>query len=134
MVRTTGLNHVGIIVPDADASARWYVEKSGFTHSGTYFADGTKAVFVLSRSAGVMLELIQRPASHPDAAKARECAYIDHVAYDVEDPAEALRECRASGMDVIEGVADVPTFWTNGLRYVLVRSAGGEKVEYCKVL
>ncbi len=134
MVHTIGVNHIGILVADAEASARWYIEKSGFEHRATSFADGTKAVFVFSQSAGLMLELIQRPDNHPDAAKAKLCAYIDHVAYDVEDPAETLRECREAGMDIIEGVVDIPTFWDNGFQYVLVRGIGGEKVEYCKVL
>lgn len=67
-------------------------------------------------SKGVMLELIERPEGHPDAARARECAYVDHLAYEVEDPAEALRECRALDMDVIEGVVDIPTFWPNGFQ------------------
>lgn len=134
MVTTKSLQHVGVIVPDAEASARWYVEKSGFEHKATYFADGSKAMFVFSPTTGVMLELIERPKDHPDAARARECAYVDHLAYEVEDPFEALRECKASNMDVMEGVVDIPTFWPNGFQYVLVRSAGGEKVEYCKAL
>lgn len=134
MVKTRSLQHVGVIVPDAEASARWYIEKSGFEYRATFFADGSKAVFVHAPSTGVMLELIQRPEGHPDAVRARECAYVDHLAYEVEDPAEALGECKALGMDVIEGVVENPTFWKSGFQYVLVRAAGGEKVEYCKVL
>lgn len=43
-------------------------------------------------------------------------------------------EAKNCGMDIIEGIGPVPEFWENGFAYFLTRSAGGHKVEYCKVL
>lgn len=134
MVQCNGLNHIGIIVPDVEAAAAWYVEKGGFAQKGDFIADGSRAVFVQNSQAGVMLELIQRPEGHEQALQAAQGAFVDHVAYQVEDINRTLEEAKACGMDIIEGVCQVPTFWENGFAYVLVRAAGGEKVEYGKTL
>lgn len=135
MVTIKALQHIGIIVPDVKASAAWYIEKSGFVQEGDFWADGSHAIFVRNPASNVLFELIQRPDGSEEAKEAQEKGgHIDHVAYEVEDLERELANAKACGMELIEGICDVPTFWENGFQYFLVRSAGREKIEYCRVL
>ena len=52
----------------------------------------------------------------------------------MEDLEKEFEEAKACGMEIIEGIEQVPEFWENGFAYFLVYSPGGEKVEYCRVL
>lgn len=135
MVKVKGLQHIGILVPDVEASAKWYIEKSGFVKVAEFMASGSRVIFVRSPESGVLCELIQRPAGSPEAEEIlKNGGRVDHIAYEVEDVAEALEKAKACGMDIIEGVVPVPEFWDRGFEYLLVHSEGGEKVEYCRVL
>lgn len=135
MVKSTGLQHIGILVPDAEAAAKWYIEKSNFEKKGELTVQGSRVIFVYSRDTKVMCELIQRPAGSREAAEVeKNGARIDHIAYEVEDIEKEFAHAKDGGMDIIEGIVEVPEFWDNGFRYFLVYGAGGEKVEYCRVL
>lgn len=135
MVKIKALQHIGIIVPDVQESAKWYIEKSGFVKEGDFWADGSHAIFVRNPASGVLFELIQRPDGSDEAVEAQEKGgHIDHIAYEVEDLPLEFAHAKEEGMEVIEGICDVPTFWDNGFQYFLVRSAGREKIEYCWVL
>ena len=135
MVKIKALQHIGIIVPDVNASAAWYIEKSGFEKVGDFWADGSHAIFVKNAASGVMFELIQRPPGSEEAIEAEtKGGHIDHVAYEVEDLEKEFAHAKEVGMEIIEGLVDVPEFWENGFRYFLVYSEGREKIEYCRVL
>ena len=134
MVQVKGLQHIGILVPDVEKAVEWSVEKSGFMKKAEFMASGSRVIFVWSETAQVMCELIQRPAGSQEAKEIEENGgRIDHIAYEVENVEKELQEARRCGMDIIEGVVQVPEFWDNGFEYFLVHSAGGEKVEYCRV-
>lgn len=135
MVHIKGLQHIGILVPDVEAAARWYIEKSGFHKKAEFMASGSRVIFVYSPESGVLCELIQRPEGSSEAREIEEKGgRIDHIAYEVEDLEQEFEEARACGMEIIEGIEQVPEFWENGFAYFLVYSSGGEKVEYCRVL
>ncbi len=135
MVTLRRLQHIGILVPDVEAASRWYIEKSGFRKKAEFVADGSRAIFVCSEDSGVMCELIQRPKGSKDALEIEQNGgRIDHIAYEVEDLEQEFAAAKAAGMEIIEGIEYVPEFWEKGFAYFLTRAAGGEKVEYCKVL
>ena len=134
MIKTEGLQHVGIIIPDLNAAAEWYVSTQGYEVISEREADGSRIKF-LKNASGIMLELIERPDGSGEKEKAKiDGGWIDHLAFAVKDTQEAYDEAERLGMDIIEGPVLVPNFWDNGLSYVLVRSPGGEKIEFCKVL
>ena len=121
MVKSKGLQHIGILVPDAEAAAKWYIEKSDFEKKGEFTAQGSRVIFVYSRDTKVMCELIQRPAGSEEAADVeKHGGRIDHIAYEAEDLEK----------EFAHGIVEVPEFWENGFQYFLVYGAGGEKVEY----
>ena len=135
MVKIKGLQHIGILVPDVDAAAGWYTGKSGFRKKAEFMASGSRVIFVYSPESGVLCELIERPKGSGEAEKKKKNGgRIDHIAYEVEDLETEFEEAKACGMEIIEGIEQVPEFWENGFAYFLVYSPGGEKVEYCKVL
>ena len=134
MITTNGFQHIGIIMPDLGKAADWYVSTQGYTVVSEREADGSHVRF-LKDEHGNMLELIERPDNSEEKQKAIENGgWIDHLAFAVDDVQKAHDEAVRLGMDIIEGPVLVPGFWDNGLAYVLVRSPGGEKIEFCKVL
>lgn len=134
MVKVKSLQHIGILVPDVQKAAQWYIEKSGFRKKGEFVASGSKVIFVFSEESKVMCELIQRPEGSKEAEEIKKSGgKIDHIAYEVEDIEKEFQEAQNCGMDIIEGIIQVPEFWENGFEYFLVYSDSGEKVEYCRV-
>lgn len=135
MVKIKSLQHIGILVPDTEKAAAWYVEKSGFTKKAEFMAGGSHVIFVYSDESHVLCELIERPDGSKEAEEIRRCGgRIDHIAYEVEDLEKEFEEAKACGMEIIEGIEEVPEFWDHGFLYFLVYGAGGEKVEYCHVV
>ena len=135
MVKIKGLQHIGILVPDVDAAAGWDTGKSGFRKKAEFMASGSRVIFVYSPESGVLCEPIERPKGSGEAEEIEQNGgRIDHIAYEVEDLETEFEEAKACGMEIIEGIEQVPEFWENGFAYFLVYSPGGEKVEYCKVL
>lgn len=135
MVIADRLQHIGILVPDAEEAAKWYQEKAGFSYRATFYSGGSKIIFVHSSSTGVLCELIQRPEGSEEAREVEASGgRVDHIAYECDDLEAAFLEAKACGMEIIEGIVDIPEFWSHGFRYFLTKSATGEKVEFCKVL
>jgi catechol 2,3-dioxygenase-like lactoylglutathione lyase family enzyme len=136
MIETRGIQHIGLIVPDADAAEKWYRETTGFVKKAEFCTgSGIRAVFVYSDKMRLMYELIQHPEGSDIARKAQiRGGWIDHIAFEVEDIEKEFAEAKRQELLIIEGIVDIPEFWEKGFRYFLVRSPGGEKVEYCKVL
>ncbi|EMS72675.1 VOC family protein [Ruminiclostridium cellobioparum] len=135
MITLKKMQHIGIIVPDAGLCAKWYIEHSGFKEKAEFHHEGSRVKFVYSADAGILCELIQRPQGSDDAQRAQLTGgWIDHIAYEVEDIEKEFETAKAEKLDIIEGIVEIPGFWEAGFQYFLVRSPGGEKVEYCKVL
>ncbi len=135
MITCKKMQHIGIIVPDAEQCAKWYTEHSGFKEKAEFFHEGSRVKFVYSEDTGVLCELIQRPLGSDDAKRAfLTGGWIDHIAYEVENIEKEFETAKAEQLEIIEGIVEIPGFWEAGFQYFLVRSPGGEKVEYCKVL
>ena len=135
MIQCEKLQHVGIIVSDAQASAKWYTDYAGFRKKAEFMASGSKVIFVYHDSSEMMLELIERPPGSDQSIQANEGeAWIDHLAFAVRDVENEFEKAKNEHLEIIEGICDVPDFWDHGFRYFLLRSATGEKIEYCKVL
>lgn len=135
MVHIKSLQHIGILVPDVEAAARWYTEKSGFHKKAEFMASGSRVIFVYSPESKVLCELIERPEGSCEWEDIKKNGgRIDHIAYEVENLEKEFAEAKACGMDIIEGIEQVPEFWEHGFAYFLVHAPGGEKVEYCRVL
>ncbi len=135
MIEIKELQHIGILVPDAQAAAKWYIEKSGFCKKAEFYTGGNRVIFVYNAAGRVLCELIQRPEGSEEAEEIKKNGgRIDHIAYAVEDIETEYEKAVKSRMNILEDIVDIPEFWDRGFRYFLVRSQSGEKVEYCKVL
>ena len=111
MVRIKSLQHIGILVPDAEEAARWYIGKSGFLKKAEFMASGSRVIFVYSPESRVLCELIQRPRGSSEAEEIeKNGGRIDHIAYEVEDLEKEFEEAKACGMEIIEGIEQVPEF------------------------
>jgi catechol 2,3-dioxygenase-like lactoylglutathione lyase family enzyme len=136
MIESKKIQHIGLIVPDADVAAKWYKDAVGFIPKAEFrTGNGVRAVFVYSEKMDLLYELIQHPKGSDIARKAELCGgWIDHVAFEAEDLEKEFEEAKAQGLLIIEGIVEIPEFWDRGFRYFLLRSPSGEKVEICKVL
>lgn len=135
MIAIKELQHIGILVPDAQEAAKWYIEKAGFYKKAEFNTGGNRVIFVYHAASRVLCELIQRPEGTEEAEEIKKNGgKIDHIAYSVEDIGAEFEKAVKDGMNILEGIVDIPEFWDRGFRYFLVRSKSGEKVEYCKVL
>jgi catechol 2,3-dioxygenase-like lactoylglutathione lyase family enzyme len=81
------IQHVGIYVADVGVATDWYVRKLGFAVVARYRTDdGYSVVFVRSEASDPMLELVEPPKGSAELERARAgAAWVDHVAYEVED-------------------------------------------------
>lgn len=134
MIKVKSLQHIGILVPDVEKAAKWYIEQSGFKKKAEFMASGSRVIFVTSEESGVMCELIQRPDGSAEAEEIKKNGgHVDHIAYEVDDIEKEFVEAKRCQLDIIEGIVQVPEFWENGFEYFLVHTSTGEKVEYCRV-
>lgn len=132
MAMQNRLQHIGIIVSDAEAAAAWYQEKMGFVYEAAFATWDVKVVFVHAPDDGTTLELIQKLQTAGEQPPVS--GYVDHVAYACDNIENAFAEAKADGLEILEGITDIPEFWDNGVRFFMVKAAGGEKIEFCKVL
>ncbi|MEG0048879.1 MAG: VOC family protein [Clostridia bacterium] len=133
MVIGNCLQHIGIMVADCEAAAAYYVGKEGYTRKAKFFSSGSTVVFVLS-PCGVLFELIQRPAGSKEAQEIEmNGGKIDHIAFECDDLEVTFENAKKDGLEIIEGIVEIPEFWAKGFRYFLTRSQGKEKIEFCKV-
>lgn len=133
MVIGDRLQHVGILVPDCEAAADYYVRTQGYKRKAKFESGGSQVVFVVS-PCNVMLELIERPQDSEEANDVqRNGGRIDHLAFECDNLEAAFTEAKAQQLDILEGIVDIPEFWEHGFRYFLTRSCGKEKIEFCKV-
>jgi catechol 2,3-dioxygenase-like lactoylglutathione lyase family enzyme len=136
MLNLKNLQHIGVCVADASKNAQWYIDALGFVKMGEFHTDdGFKAVFVKSEKTGAMYEFYQHPEGSAGAAEMDiRKGVLDHIAYEVDDLEGEYKKAVEEGLEVLQGLTDIPSFWDNGFRYFIVKSPAGDKVEICKVL
>lgn len=136
MIKTTAVDHIGVYVANARKAADWYISTMGFSEIGNFrLGAGHAIIFVRSEALNLTYELVQQPAGSPAAEEfANGGGRVDHVAFVVDDIEASLQDAKKQGLDIIEGIVDLPELWTKGFRYYMVRATGGEKVEFCTIL
>lgn len=132
MIKTTKLDHIGVYLADPVKDADWYVKYLGFKITGDFtLPSGHRAIFIVNDAANVTYELVGQPEGSPEYAKFKNGpADIAHVAFAVADVDEAFKQAKADGLDITEGIVDLPEFWSKGYRYFMVKTPTGEIVEF----
>ncbi len=132
MIKTNDLMHIGVYMADPVKAADWYVKNMGFKQIGDFtLGSGHRAVFVRSDATGVTYELVGQPKGS-DAYNGflKGPADIAHIAYTVDDVDAAFAQAKKEGLEIIEGIVELPEFWERGYRYFMVKAATGETVEF----
>ncbi len=128
----TGIDHVGVAVPDLDDGIAFYAEKFGFpvVHEEVNEEQGVREAMVAVGDSGPCLQLLA-PLS-PDSPIAR---FLDHsgpgvqqLAYRVSDIEQAMAAATAQGMRLL---FDGPRRGTANSRinFIHPKDAGGVLVE-----
>lgn len=89
--------HVGLAVRDAAASSRFYQEVLGCREVSTCEREHVKLVFL--QAGGQTLELVQHTDGRPTP---RGAGVVDHIAFYVDDMAEAVARLRAHGVTLLQ--------------------------------
>lgn len=130
----TGVQHLGIFVPDLEAAKTWYVDKLGFRVQSepSFESDGETYNLAFLERDDMVLELVQPPTAQRPAVAQRSHGVIDHFALDVIDIESALSAALARGARQDSSTPDGPvdfSLWEKGVRYVFLSGPQGEKVE-----
>ncbi len=132
-VKVTGLSHVAIATPDADALARTLVASLGATRESEELLDagGLRVVFV--RLGPVMFELLEPKRPDHTVAKFLEKRGpgLHHVSLEVADIAAALAQAKAAGAPLIDETAR-PGAHGSQVAFLHPRGMGGVLVELCQ--
>jgi lactoylglutathione lyase len=130
-----GDQHLGIPVVDINAAKEWYIKTLGFRvvhEPNVPTKDGVIQVAFLKKN-NVTIELYQLTGKDLAEIKTRTNGHIDHFAIDVADINKALAEALAAGAKLDESTPDGPkfisTFFSKGVKYVVLKGPTGEKVE-----
>ncbi|UXA68165.1 VOC family protein [Xanthomonas prunicola] len=118
-----GIHHVGIVVQDLEASARWYADQLGFRRLHAFGFPGAKVVFVGLDN--LRLELIQTEDAMPMAAERAErqsnirLGGINHLAIAVDDLDRTIDRLQANGVEIAAPPSAVPN--SGGDRFAFIR-------------
>jgi len=130
--RVTGLSHIAIATPDADALAATFVAL-GATRGGEERLDRGALRVVFLAMGPVTLELLQPlDPSHTVAAfLEKRGPGLHHVSLEVADLDAALDAAKQSGVKLIDAQ---PRAGAHGTRVAFVhpKSAGGVLLEWCQ--
>ncbi len=122
-----GLVHIGVFITDIERSKKFYGEILGFTLDTTHELPGAHIAIM---SAGTcILELVEivGEAQYPEGV-------VNHIAMEVEDLAQAMKELAAKGIkfDTAEPVVDEKM--CGGVTYIFFRGPDNEKIEILQYL
>ena len=124
-------HHVGISVPDAEASAAWYGRMLGFEVIARMKEDGAQKMNIVHIGRGnCYIELVEVEGAKPLPDYRRDPSAdfgvhgLKHMAFEVADVAAAVAELRAKGAEVAFGPVDTP-----GVAFVFIRDNAGNPFE-----
>ncbi len=124
-------HHVGISVPDAEASAAWYGRMLGFEVIARMKEDGAQKMNIVHiRRGNCYIELFEVEGAKPLPDYRRDPSTdfgvhgLKHMAFEVDDVAAAVAELRAKGAEVAFGPVDTP-----GVAFVFIRDNAGNPFE-----
>lgn len=124
----TRIAHVGIAVAAIDAQLPFYRDVLGLRDVPVSDSDGARIVAL--DAGGSLVELLE--ADDPDSPIgrfiAKRGAGIHHICFSVADLDDALRRCRAAGVELVD---QVPRIGAEGKRIAFLhpRSTGGILIE-----
>ena len=98
------ISHLGLAVKDLDAAIRLYEEVFGLKVAHRWIAEGDRMEAATFRLDGMEIELMQPLEADSPIGRfiARRGEGIHHIAYKVDDVAEALHRARESGVQTID--------------------------------
>jgi methylmalonyl-CoA/ethylmalonyl-CoA epimerase len=120
-----GIDHVGVVVKDLDASLHYYQEDLGLVWDGKTCIDplqGARIAFVVDRTTGLRLELLEPWGENsPLRGPLRRRERLVHLCYRVPDVASSLdRVCRLGGR-VISRPKPAVAFGGRSVAFALTR-------------
>jgi methylmalonyl-CoA/ethylmalonyl-CoA epimerase len=98
------VSHVGLAVKDLEAAIQFYERVFGMRVARRWTAEKDRMEAALLESGGLEIELMQPLEDDSPVGRfiARRGEGIHHVAYRVDDVAEALRQVREAGVETID--------------------------------
>lgn len=117
------VNHVGIIVEDAEKAAKFYSKQLGSVITRRHRNERLNIVFV--KSGDTVLELIQ----YLQGAENVKTGSVDHVAFTVPNMEEAVEKLKAEGVSLI---SEVPRPFEKD-RVFFFKGLNGEKLEFVEI-
>lgn len=129
----TGLAHVAIATPEADALAALLVSALGATLGAEEVLDGGALRVVFVHLGPVTLELLEPHAADHTVAKflAARGAGLHHVSLEVADLAAALERCRRAGVRLVDLTPRAGAH-ASRIAFLHPKSLGGVLVELCE--
>lgn len=128
-------HHVGLSVPDAEASAAWYRDMLGFEEVFRMKEKAENEMFIIHiRRGNIYIELFQVKGAEPMPAYRRDpnadlrVHGLKHMALQVSDAQAAVRELTAKGVEIARPLVDTPT-----IAFVFLRDNSGipfELIQY----
>ena len=115
--------HLGYAVEDLDAASRFYREHFGVSLNEPEEVEEQGIVATMFEVGESKIELVQptRPDSPVGRFLAKKGEGFHHVAYEVEDLEEALRELKESGVELID---EKPRVGAGGSRMAFLHPKG----------
>jgi catechol 2,3-dioxygenase-like lactoylglutathione lyase family enzyme len=117
------INHVGIIVEDADKAAEFYISQFGAAITRRHKTERVNIIFV--SSGATILEFIQ----YLQGAEGKKIGSIDHVAYTVPNMEEAVQKLKDTGVKLI---SEVPGDFGKD-KIFFFQGLNGEKLEFVEI-
>lgn len=122
--------HLGLATTDIKRDVLWYEEKMGFERIDSFQTPWGEPVCFLQGS-GIVYEIYQ-PAQQ--VAKEME-GRINHVAFESEDIEEDFKKYTKAGCRMLtNGIEEISTFWSHGIRFFKIAGSAGEEIEFCEIL
>ena len=118
------LDHVGVVVKDAEVSSEFYRRAFHAEVSGGMQDERLKLVFLMI--GGQTIELVQ----YLQSDVARGAGIVDHIAFSVEDMDAALAHVISAGA---KPLFDAPRE-TNGKKIMFLTGPDGERLELVQIL
>jgi catechol 2,3-dioxygenase-like lactoylglutathione lyase family enzyme len=129
-MRIKGIEHVSINVTDMQASLAFYSDTLGLKREETVSEDGFNITYYRLPD-GRRLELFDYNGTNPFPARGESDVGLRHLAFEVEDVAEAENELRTKGARITLPTIDLPEL---GARVLLFLDPNGVTLEFCQKL
>ena len=130
-----GGQHLGVPVLDIEKAKAWYTEKLGFEviHEPKVPTDEGDINVAFLKLGDLTIECYQLLGKEREEIATRGHGHIDHLTIAVSDIEQALREALHKGAELEAFTSDGPvlleSFWSAGVKYVMLKGPMGEKVE-----